>query len=77
MQIMMREASNPFDAYRVATGMEKAGAYVFSITHSGMHQPSGALIPSSRMVVWAKVVDDKMIQAVDEAIDKEFGGDPV
>ncbi len=72
MRIMMRDADNSFDAYRTAQGMEKAGASVFSITHNGMYQPHGALIPSSRMVVWAKVKDDAMIAAVDEAIDKEF-----
>lgn len=75
MKIVMRNANNDFDAYRTAQGMENAGAVVFSITHNGMHQPFGAMVPSSRMVVWAKVESDDMIDAVDKAIEAEFGED--
>lgn len=79
MQIISRTADNDFDAFRVAQGMENAGATVFSITHNGMHKPYGALEPSSRFIVWSKVQSEGMIEAVDAAIDKEFdepsGGD--
>lgn len=73
MRIMVRGAGNDFDALRVAQGMENAGATVFSITHAGMHKPFGAIDPSSKFVVWAKVESDSQIAAVDEAIDREFG----
>lgn len=72
MRIVCRQADNDFDAFRIAQAMESAGANVFSITYNGSHQPAGALAPSSRMVVWAKVTDDAMIVAIDKAIDKEF-----
>lgn len=75
MRIMCRNADNDLDAIRTAQGMENAGATVFSITHNGMHQPFGALSPSSRFIVWAKVENDDMIAAADAAIEKEFGVD--
>lgn len=75
MRIMCREANDVLDAIRTAQGMENAGATVFSITHNGMRQPHGAMIPSSKFVVWAKVESDDMIAAVDKAIEAEFGED--
>lgn len=73
-KIMVRHADNDFEALRIAQGMENAGAAVFSIAHDGMHQPYGAMAPSSRFVVWAKVPSDLLIDAVDAAIKKEFAG---
>ena len=35
MKILVRYAVNDFDALTIATGMEKAHASVFSITHDG------------------------------------------
>lgn len=68
---MVRRADNDFDALCIAQGMENAGATVFSITHNGMHKPLGAIDPSSRLFVWAKVEYDWQINEVDHAIDKE------
>lgn len=72
MKIMSRPADNDFDAFRVAQGMENAGVEVFSITHNGMHQPYGAMIPVSKMIVWGKAKDDAMIAAADKAIEAQF-----
>lgn len=71
-RIMARRADDEVEACRTAQGMELAGAIVFSITHNGMHQPLGALIPSSRFIVWAKVNGEDHINAVDKAISKEL-----
>lgn len=71
-KIMVRHANNDFEAMLTAQGMESAGADVFSITHNGMHQPFGAMAPSSKFVVWAKVASDEMMGAVDESIAREF-----
>jgi hypothetical protein len=70
---MVRSAPNDFDAMRTAQGMENAGATVISITYNGQHQPFGALEPSSKFVVWARVPDSINIDDVDAAIDKELG----
>lgn len=69
---MVRHANNDFEAMLTAQGMESAGAEVFSVTHNGMHQPYGAMVPSSKFVVWAKVVSDEFIDVVDKAIALEF-----
>lgn len=71
-RIMVRHANNDFEAMLTAQGMENAGADVFSITHAGMHQPLGALAPSSKFVVWAKVPSADMFDAIDAEIEKEF-----
>jgi hypothetical protein len=71
-KIMVRHANNDFEAMLTAQGMEEAGADVFSITHDGMHQPFGAMIPSSKFVVWAKVASDELFDEVDKAIAREF-----
>lgn len=72
MRIMVRHANSDFDAMITANGMEEAGASVFSITHDGMYRPFGAMAPSSRFVVWAKVNSDADIDAVDDAIRREL-----
>lgn len=72
MKIMSRPADNDFDAFRIAQAMEDAGVEVFSITHNGMHQPDGALAPSSKMIVWGKAKDDAMILNADVFIAAEF-----
>lgn len=71
-KIMVRHANNDFEAMRTAQGMENAGANVFSITHAGMHQPFGAMAPSSKFVVWAKVPSLDMFDAIDAEIEKEL-----
>jgi len=76
MKIISRHADNDFDAFRTAQGMENAGATVFSISHNGMQQPYGAMAPSARFIVWAKVESEVMIDAVDASITKEFGDAP-
>lgn len=75
MKIITRDAQNVFDAYRIAQGMENAGASVFSISYDGMHQPFGALLPSSRFIVWAKHEESLSPDDIDKAISKEFGED--
>lgn len=68
-RIMMRNADNDFDAFRIAEAMEEAGADVFSIAYNGQHQPYGALAPSSKFIVFAKVKDDEHIRKIDKAIE--------
>lgn len=73
LKIIVRHAQNDLDALRTAQGMENAGASVFSIAHDGMHQPYGAMIPSSKFVVWAKYDESATSpDRIDEAIEKEF-----
>jgi hypothetical protein len=69
-KIMMRNANNDFEAFLIAQAMESVGADVFSIAFNGQHQPFGALAPSSRFAVFAKIRDDALIAKTDEAIDK-------
>ena len=75
MEIIERSANNDFDAYRVAQGMENAGAQVFSISHNGMHQPFGALSPSSKFIVWAKFLPPVTCDSIDDEIARQFGGE--
>jgi hypothetical protein len=73
LKIIVRHAQSDLEALHTAQGMENADASVFSITHDGIHQRYGAMIPSSKFVVWAKY--DESITSpdqIDEAIDKEF-----
>ncbi len=67
---MMRNANDDFEAFLIAQAMESVGADVFSITFNGQHQRDGALVPSSRFVVFAKVRDKAHIEKADDAIDK-------
>lgn len=68
LKIISRHAHDSLAAFHTAQGMENAGASVFSITHDGMDQKQGALIPSSRFIVWAKYDGDVTTDAVDAAI---------
>lgn len=68
MKIICRHADNDMEAYRIAQGMEDAGATVFSISHNGMRQLEGALIPSSRFIVWGKYEAPLTPDAIDDAI---------
>jgi hypothetical protein len=61
------------DALNTAQGMENAGASVFSVSHDGMRQPEGALIPSSRFIVWAKYEAPLTTDEIDAAISLAFG----
>ena len=72
-QIICRYANSDFDALRIAQGMENAGASVFSIAHAGMHQPHGAMIPSSKFIVWAKYEAPTTPDDIDKMIAREFG----
>ena len=68
-KIMVRKARDDFEALLTAQGMEKAGATVISIAYDGEHQLDGAMIPTSKFVVWARVPDGVQIDDVDENID--------
>ena len=66
---MVRHARDDFEAMLTAQGMEKAGAEVISIAYNGEHQQQGAMIPSSRFVVFARVPDYIQMDDVDGGID--------
>ena len=66
---MVRSAGNSFIALLTANAMESAGAEVVGVTYDGQHQLYGALVPSSRFIVFAKVMDEQQIDRVDKAID--------
>lgn len=70
--IIMRSAQDDFYALLTAQGMEKSGANVFSITHDGMQKPHGAIIPSSKFIVWAKHNNSITVEKIDEFIDAEI-----
>lgn len=72
MKTMVRRAANDFEAMQTSDAMLRAGADVFSVTYNGMHQPHGAMEPSARFLVWAKVVDDAHIGRVDAEIEIEL-----
>jgi len=71
-RIMMRNGANCFEAFLVAEGMEKAGAEIISIAYDGEHKQIGAMIPSSKFVIFARVPDDIQMDSVDESIDSEI-----
>lgn len=77
-KILMRNARNSFEAFLTAGAMEASGADVFSIAYNGQDQPFGALIPSSRYVVFAKyespLSEEEFCNAVDAAIDAALDG---
>lgn len=73
MFIICRDANSDFDAFRTAQGMENAGAEVFSISHDGMHQPYGAMVSSSKFIVWAKYKAPATPDSIDEMISAEMG----
>jgi hypothetical protein len=56
----------------MAQGMENAGAQVISVSHDGMHQPFGAMEPSSKFIVWAKYESPMTPEQIDVAIDDEL-----
>lgn len=72
-KIIMRHGRDDFDAFRIAQGMENAGAQVFSISPNGTHQLEGALIPCTKFIVWAKFEDPVTPDQIDAMIEKEFG----
>jgi hypothetical protein len=74
MKIIVRNADNDFDAYRIAQAMTDAGADVFSIAHNGMHQPYGAMVPSAKFIVFAKHADSISPETIDKYIDAESLG---
>jgi len=53
-KIIERWASSDIDAFKIAQGMENAGATVFSITHNGMRLQNFAKVESSKFIVWGK-----------------------
>ena len=71
-KIMVRKGRDDFEALLVAQGMEAAGAEVISIAYDGEHQLVGAMIPTSKFVVWARVPDSVQIDDVDESIDAKL-----
>lgn len=68
MPLMVRHADNDFFAILTANAMEDAGAVVISIAYNGQHKPFGAMEPSSRFVVFARIRDNGHIDAIDTAI---------
>lgn len=75
---MVRQARDSFEAMLTTQGMEDAGAEVISIAYDGEHQQIGAMIPSSRFVVFARVPDyiqmDDVDGSIDSAIDAVHNG---
>jgi hypothetical protein len=70
-RVMVRHASDRFDALDMANGMEAAGAEVFSITVDRHSRDLETREPHAQFLVWAKVERDDMIEAVDRAIEAE------
>jgi hypothetical protein len=72
MNIICRQAEDDFNAFLIAQGMENAGAEVFSISHNGMHQRFGAMIPSAKFIVWARYEAPVTPNGIDEMISREM-----
>lgn len=72
IQIIARHARSDFHAVVTAQGIVNAGASVLSVTYDGMHQPDGAMIPSSKFVVFAQFDDTTTsYDKIDEEVEKE------
>ena len=72
--IMVRKARYDFEALLTAQAMDGAGADIISIAYDGEHQLQGALIPTSKFVVFARVPDGVQIDYIDERIDAAIDG---
>lgn len=70
MKIIQRWAEDDYIAFLIAQGMEEAGANVFSVSFRGTDKKLGALAEHAKYIVWAKIEDGSMIDAVDESIDR-------
>ena len=70
MRIMVRHAVDDFHALKIANAMESVGATVFSITATDAKLRDGAMEPSMRYTVWAKIADYALCDAVDEQLEE-------
>lgn len=72
--IMVRKSRDDFEALLTAQAMECAGAEVISITYDGHHHLQGAMVPTSKFNIWARVPVGIQIDEIDKAIDQKIDG---
>lgn len=75
--IMLRHASNDFQALLTANGIANAGGEVFSITNNGPATPTTFALPNipdysrpQKFIVWARVRDNAHMDECDTQIEK-------
>lgn len=72
--IISRHAEDDFIAHQIATGMEKAGASVFSIASDGQAKYPTAMASHTRFIVFAKYEPPLTPDLIDMAIDRVTSG---
>ncbi len=70
MPFMVRQARDDLEAARLMNVMEEAGAEILTLVKLDKERQLGALVPSYRYAVWARVTHTADIDAIDEAIEK-------
>lgn len=76
-QIMLRHASNDFQALLTANGIANAGGEVFCVSNNGPATPTAFALPNipdyhrpQKFIVWARVRDNAHIAECDREIEK-------